>query len=88
MSFASSSKKNDRGISRVHCPDNKVHGVNMGPTWVLSAPDGPHVDPMNLAIMVFYGATAVGVIRQCLGLSTSKGFRLMIEVQAVKYIHQ
>ena len=22
----------------------------MGPTWVLSAPDGPHVDPMNLAI--------------------------------------
>ena len=22
----------------------------MGPTWVLSAPDGPHVAPMNLAI--------------------------------------
>ena len=22
----------------------------MGPTWVLSAPDGPHVGPMNLAI--------------------------------------
>ena len=21
-------------------PDSKVHGVNMGPTWVLSAPDG------------------------------------------------
>ena len=21
-------------------PDNKVHGANMGPTWVLSAPDG------------------------------------------------
>ena len=33
-------------------PDSKVHGANMGPTWVLSAPDGPHVDPMNLAIMV------------------------------------
>ena len=31
-------------------PDSKVHGANMGPTWVLSAPDGPHVDPMNLAI--------------------------------------
>ena len=29
-------------------PDNKVHGANMGPTWVLSAPDGPHVGPMNL----------------------------------------
>ena len=32
-------------------PYSKVHGANMGPTWVLSAPDGPHVGPMNLAIM-------------------------------------
>ena len=31
-------------------PDNKVHGASMGPTWVLSAPDGPHVGPTNLAI--------------------------------------
>ena len=31
-------------------PDNNVHGANMGPTWVLSAQDGPHVGPMNLAI--------------------------------------
>ena len=31
-------------------PDSEVHGANMGPTWVLSAPDGPHVGPMNLAI--------------------------------------
>ena len=31
-------------------PDSKVHGANMGPTWVLSAPDGPHVGPMNRAI--------------------------------------
>ena len=31
-------------------PDSKVHGTNMGPTWVLSAPVGPHVGPMNLAI--------------------------------------
>ena len=30
-------------------PDSKVHGANMGPTWVLPAPDGPHVGPMNLA---------------------------------------
>ena len=30
--------------------DSKVHGANMGPTWVLSASDGPHVGPMNLAI--------------------------------------
>ena len=35
------------------CPDCKVHGANMGPTWVLSAPDGPHVGPINLAIRVF-----------------------------------
>ena len=35
-------------------PDNKVHGANMGPTWVLSAPDGPHVGPMNLAIGYSY----------------------------------
>ena len=31
-------------------PDSKVHGANMGPTWVLSSPDGPHVVPINLAI--------------------------------------
>ena len=31
-------------------PKSKVHGANMGPTWVLSAPDGPHVGPMNLAL--------------------------------------
>ena len=31
-------------------PDSKVHGANMGPTRVLSDPDGPHVGPMNLAI--------------------------------------
>ena len=24
----------------------------MGPTWVLSAPDGPHDGPMNFAIWV------------------------------------
>ena len=33
-------------------PDSKVHGANMGPTWVLSAPGGPHVGPMNFAIRV------------------------------------
>ena len=27
-------------------PDSKVPGANMGPTWVLLAPDGPHVDPL------------------------------------------
>ena len=31
-------------------PDSKVRGANMGPTWVLSAPAGPHVGSKNLAI--------------------------------------
>ena len=30
--------------------DSKVHGANMGPTWVLSAPGGSHVGPINLAM--------------------------------------
>ena len=33
-------------------PDSKVHGANMGPTWALSTPDGPHVGPMKLVIRV------------------------------------
>ena len=32
------------------CTQLAVHGANMGPTWVLSAPDGTHVAPMNIAI--------------------------------------
>ena len=38
-----------------HFPDSKVHGTNVGAPWVLSAPDGPHVGPMNLAIRVSFG---------------------------------
>ena len=34
----------------INNPDSKVHGANIRPTWVLLAPDGPHVGPMNLAI--------------------------------------
>ena len=33
-------------------------GGNMGPTWVLSAPDGPHVGPMNLGIRDIMGVKA------------------------------
>ena len=36
-------------------PDSKVQGANMGPTWVLSARDGPHVGPMTFAIWVCCG---------------------------------
>ena len=34
-------------------PDSKVHGVNMGPTSGRQDPGGPHVGPMNLAVMEF-----------------------------------
>ena len=48
------------GIALYHgFPNSKVRGANMGPTWVLSAQDGPHVDPMNLAIIVFTGSWAI-----------------------------
>ena len=30
--------------------DSKVHVAHMRPTWVLLAPGGPHVGPMNLVI--------------------------------------
>ena len=30
-----------------------IHGANMGPTWALLAPYGPHIGPMNLAIRVW-----------------------------------
>ena len=33
-------------------PDSNIHEANMGPTWVLSDPDGPHVDPMTLSVRV------------------------------------
>ena len=33
-----------------HIPDSKIPGANLGPTCVLSEPDGPHIGPMNLAI--------------------------------------
>ena len=42
------------------CPGSKVHGANMGPTWVLSAPDGPHIVPMNRAIRVDFGNSLLG----------------------------
>ena len=41
-------------VTLVMLPDSKVHGANMGPTWVLLAPGGPHVGPMNLAIWAIY----------------------------------
>ena len=40
-------------------PDSKAHGANMGPIWVLLAPGGPHVGPMNLAIRVWAGCSLI-----------------------------
>ena len=34
----------------VRVAESKVRGANLGPTWVLSAPDGPHFGLVNLAI--------------------------------------
>ena len=34
-------------------PDSKVHGANIGPTWVLSAPDGPMLAPWYLLSGLF-----------------------------------
>ena len=46
--------KRYRIISRPkwNCPDSKVYGANMGRTWGLQDPGGPHVGPMNHAIWV------------------------------------
>ena len=48
-------------------PDSKVHGANMGPTWVLSAPDGPLVDPMKLAIRGHQKKTFSALLVLCEG---------------------
>ena len=41
-------------------PDSKVHVANMGPTWVLSAQGGPHIGPMNLAIIDYMDSVNFG----------------------------
>ena len=47
------------GTLRVHAgywspfdniPDSNFHGAHMGPTWVLSAPGGPHVGQIKRVI--------------------------------------
>ena len=42
--------ENQQRNAQFNLPDSKVQRANMGPIWVLSAPDGPHAGPMNLAI--------------------------------------
>ena len=44
-----------RKVRKCDCiPDSKVHAAYMCPTWVLSAPGGPHIGPMNFVIRDFY----------------------------------
>ena len=40
-------------------PDSRVHGAKMGPTWGLSAPEGLHIGPMDLAIWVSTNCTCI-----------------------------
>ena len=49
--------------SQCKFPDNKIHGANIRPTWVLSAPGGSHVSPMNLAIRVGMSNKQIAAIR-------------------------
>ena len=56
-------------------PDSKVHRANMGPTWVLPAPDGPHVGPINLAIReVSYICASAGLISKTNGIRSLYDF--------------
>ena len=74
-------------------PDSKVCGANMGPTWVLSAPGGPHVGPMNLAIRAVIpqlrGAHPnSGVPEDGWGLTGWSGYDIMMaEFSSNKYVY-
>ena len=45
-------------IRRLYYPYNNAHGVNLGPTWVLSATDGPHLS-------LGFGATYIRDLTVC-----------------------
>ena len=47
------------GHSVIVYPDINFHVAHMGLTWVLSAPGGPHIGPMNLAIRVMLCLTHI-----------------------------
>ena len=65
-------------------PVSKVCVANMGPTWVLSAPDGPHVGPMNLAIRVTLHATK-GMVYFASIMRWEAGPRLNIKDRLSRY---
>ena len=53
-------------VSVDYFPYSKVHWENMGPTWVLSAPCGSHVNPINLAIRISIYVTGTWTVWNCL----------------------
>ena len=53
-------------VIKNNVPDSKVHGTNIGPKWVLSAPDGPHVGPMKLAIRGIQRWKTIWVVREAI----------------------
>ena len=49
----------------ISIPDNKVRGANMGPIWGRQGPDGPHVGPMNVAIVIVSTKVLLSVVHFC-----------------------
>ena len=62
----------DYNMNNNYVPESKVHGANMGPTWVLSTPDGPMLAPWTLL-----SSTAGGYPRYV--LFSDKSFDLQIK---------
>ena len=58
----------------------EVYGANMGPIWALSAPDGPHVGPMNFAIrdgLYWAGSTVQANEKLCVLENKSNKFSII-----------
>ena len=72
-------------------PDSKVHGANMGPTWVLSAPDGSMLAPWTLlsGLCKQTGDHSVNIEActaphlTCLGLCDMKVWKLIWAICAI-----
>ena len=66
------------------CPNSKVHGANMGPTWVLSSPGGPHCwphGPYYLGQLSFRFARCLSMVQRRRGwhsVGLAKHRRLLI----------
>ena len=75
-------------------PDSKVHGANMGPTWVLLTPDGPHVGPVNLVIQgcssravcsIFAVYIILSLSRYLIGRQTGKSLGIKAILQMINF---